>query len=94
MHDPATAHYRAREGTDHRVTVGRTGEGRWCVLDPVKDCVIVVETLTGHDDRKAQAKALALAYAALQQAFQLGLRDHPPLPRRPPAIDEELRWAA
>ena len=90
----ARARYRARDGTDHRVSVDRTPEGRWRVLDSVSDRVIVVETLTGHDDRQAQALAVALDYAAEQQAFQLGLRDHPPLPRRRPALDAEQRWAA
>ena len=64
------------------------------MLDTAADRRIVVETLTGHDDRQAQAQALALDYAAEQQAFQLGLRDHHPLPRRRPAIEPEQRWAA
>ena len=72
MPEPALARYRARDGTDHLVSVDRTPEGRWRVLDTVADRVIVVETLTGHDDRQAQARALALDYAAEQQAFQLG----------------------
>jgi hypothetical protein len=90
----ALARYRARDGTDHLVNVDRTPEGRWRVLDSVADRVIVVDTLTGHDDRQAQAQALALDYAEEQQAFQLGLRDHHPLPRRQPAIEQEQRWAA
>ena len=94
MPNSVTARYRARDGTDHLVRVDRTAEGRWRVLDTVADRVIVVETLTGHDDRQAQARAVALDYAAEQQAFQLGLRDHPPLPSRRPAIEREQRWAA
>ena len=94
MTRPVTARYRARDGTDHLVSVDRTPEGRWCVLDTVAECAIVVETLTGHDDRKAQAQALAIDYAAEQQAFQLGLRDHHPLPTRRPATEPEQRWAA
>ena len=90
----ALARYHARDGTDHLVNVDRTAEGRWRVLDTVADRVIVVETLTGHDDRQAQARAVALDYAAEQQAFQLGLRDHPPLARRRPTIEEEQPWAA
>jgi hypothetical protein len=78
---PAAA-YRARDGTDHLVNVDRTPEGRWCVLDAVADCLIIVETLTGHDDRRAQVRALALDYAGEQQAFQVGLRAHDPLPER------------
>ena len=94
MRDPVTARYRARDGTEHLVSVDRTSEGRWCVLDHDADRALVVETLTGHDDRRPQAQALALDYAAEQQAFQLGLRDHHPLPRRRPAIEPEQRWAA
>ena len=94
MPHPATARYRTRDGTEHLVSAARTTEGRWCVLDTVAGSAIVVETLTGHDDRKAQAQALALDYAAEQQAFQLGLRDHHPLPTRRPVIEQERRWAA
>ena len=94
MTHPVTARYRARDGTEHSILTGRTAEGRWRVLDTVADCAIVVETLTGHDDRQAQAHALALDYAAEQQAFELGVRDHHPLPRRRPAIEQEQRWAA
>ena len=90
----ALVRYRARDGTDHHVIVERTPEGRWRVLDTVTDRVVVVETLTGHDDRQAQARALALDYAAEQQAFQLGLRGHHPLPTRRPATEPEQRWAA
>jgi hypothetical protein len=93
---PVTARYRARDGTHHLVTVGRTSEGGWRVLDTSADSAIVVETLTGHDDRQAPAQAQALArdYAAEQQAFQLGLRAHDPLPKPRPAIEQERRWAA
>ena len=94
MAHPVTARYRARDGTDHLVSVGRSPEGRWRVFDTAADTVIVVETLTGHDDRQAQARAVAVDYAAEQQAFQLGLRDHHPLPGRRPAIEPEQRWAA
>jgi hypothetical protein len=90
----ALARYRARDSTDHCVSVDRTPEGRWRVLDTVADRVTVVETLTGHDDRQAQARAVGLDYAAEVQAYELGLRDHHPLSRRRPAIEQEQRWAA
>jgi len=93
MSHSATARYRARDGT-HRVSAARTPKGRWCVLDTVADRVIVVETLTGRGDCRAQAQALALDYAAEQQAFQLGLRAHDPLPKHRPAIEQDQRWAA
>ena len=90
----ALARYRARDGIHHLVRVDRTPEGRWRVLDTVADRFVVVETLTGHDDRQAQARAVALDYAAEQQAFQLGLRDHHPLATRRRASAQEQRWAA
>ena len=90
----ALARYRARDGTHHLVSVDRTPEGRWCVLDTVAECAIVVETLTGHDDRQAQAQALARDYAEEQQAFQLGRRAYDPLPKSRPPIEQEQRWAA
>ena len=91
---PITARFRAQAGTDHLVSIDRTPEGRWRVLDTVADTSIVVETLTGHDDRQAQARAVALDYAAEQQAFQLGLRTHDPLPKPRPATEKEQQWAA
>jgi hypothetical protein len=94
MPDTVTPSYRARDGTEHHVIVGRTPEGRWRVLDTAADTAIVVETLTGHDDGHAQALALACDYAAEQQAFELGLRAYDPLPRPEPVIEQEQRWAA
>ena len=94
MTQPVTARYRARDGTDHLVPIDRTPEGRWRVLDSTAEQAIVVETLTGHDDRKAQAHALAIDYAAEQQLFHLGLRAHDPLLRPESVIERERRWAA
>jgi hypothetical protein len=94
MPNLTSARYRARDGTHHLVTLGRTPEGRWRVLDTASGTTVVVETLTGHDDRRAQAHALALDYAAEQQAFQLGLRAHDPLPKRRSVVEQEQRWAA
>jgi hypothetical protein len=69
MPDPVTAaRYRARDGTEHQVLVERSAAGRWRVLDAVDDDAIVVDTLTGLDDRLDQAVALARDYAAEQQA--------------------------
>ena len=94
MTHPVTARYRARDGTDHLVSVGRSPEGRWRVFDTAADTAIVVETLTGHDDRQAHAQALARDYAEEQQAFQLGRRAYDPLPKSRPPIEQEQRWAA
>ena len=81
MPNRVTARYRARDGTEHVVLVDRTPEGRWQVLDRAGGDTLVVETLTGHDDRLAQAEALARDYAAEQQAYHDGERLEDPLPR-------------
>jgi hypothetical protein len=94
MPDPVTSGFRARDGTLHHVGVERMPEGRWRVLDSTADTTIVVETLTGHDDRQVQAHALARDYAAEQQAFALGRRDYDPLPRPESIIEQERQWAA
>jgi hypothetical protein len=96
MPDPATAAcYRARDGTEHRVLVERSAAGRWRVLDAVDDDdAIVVDTLTGQDDRLDQAAALARDYAAEQQAHHDGARLDDPLPRHRPDDGEERSCAA
>jgi hypothetical protein len=93
MTNHLTARYRARDGTEHRVLARRTPEGRWQVLDRNGKHTRVVETLTGHDDRLAQAEALARDYAGEQQAYHDGelLTDPLPAVRQP---GEEHRWAA
>lgn len=68
------------------VLVTRDPAGRWQVLDGAGSETVVVETLTGHDDRLDQALALARDYAAEQQAFQDGSRESDPFPR-PLSID-------
>jgi len=40
---------------------------------------VLIETLTGHDDRIDQARALALDYAGEKAAFHAGERDSDPL---------------
>jgi hypothetical protein len=95
MPDPfSAARYRARDGTEHQVLVERSAAGRWRVLDAVDDDAIVVDTLTGQNDRLDQAAALARDYAAEQQAHHDGARLDDPLPRREPAAGEEPSCAA
>jgi glucose dehydrogenase len=94
MPNHATARYRARDGTEHKVLVQRTPEGRWRVLDRRGDQTVVVETLTGHDDRLTQAEALARDYAAEQQAYHGGQRLENPLPKPGRDDGEEQPWAA
>jgi hypothetical protein len=94
MLNTVAAHYRAADGSTHEVVVARTPEGRWRVLDVVPAATLIVETLTGYDDRSAQAEALAREYASEQQAFHDGRRDSDPLPRPEPASSEDRPWAA
>src|SRR3954454_1513743 len=68
-------------GEWHEVLVTRDACGRWQVLDATGSEIVVVETLTGHDDRLDQALAVARDYAAEQHAFQDGSRHDAPLPR-------------
>jgi hypothetical protein len=94
MPNTVTARYRARDGSEHRVAVERTPEGRWRVLDIAGDTTVLVETLTGHDDRLDQANALARDYAAEQDDYHRGNRADDPL--RGPGRDDagEASWAA
>jgi hypothetical protein len=95
MPDPFTAaRYHARDGTEHHVLIERSEDGRWRVLDAVGDDAIVVDTLTGQDDRLDQAAALARDYAAEQQAHHNGQRLDDPLPKPQPEPGEERSCAA
>jgi hypothetical protein len=80
-----SAHYSSALGY-HDVMVRRDAAGRWQVLDVNGPRMIVVETLTGHDDRLDQAEALARDYAEQQQAYRDGRRSDPlPRPQAPSA---------
>ena len=62
----------------HRLDDG----GRWQVFDASPTPrLVLVETLTGHDDRVDQAEALAVDYAGEQTAYLAGRRETAPLPR-------------
>jgi hypothetical protein len=86
--------HRAGDGSEHLVAVERTPEGRWRVLDIADGNVVVIDTLTGHDDRLAQAEALARDYAAEQDAYHRGVRAGDPLPRPVRDDTDESPWAA
>ena len=77
------ARYRARDGTEHRVLIRRHPTGGWRVLD-VGETTFIVETLTGSDDRLAQAEALARDYASRAAGL-------PPGPARGPAAARAAR---
>jgi hypothetical protein len=95
MPDPViAARYHASDGTEHRVLPERSPDGRWRVVNAVEDDAIVVDTLTGHDDRLDQAAALARDYAAEQQGRHDGERLVDPLPKPQAEANEERSWAA
>ena len=71
-------------GRRHEVRVRRDHVGRWQVIDAGPELLILVETLTGHDDRRPQACALARDFAEQRSAFLRGERDSDPLPRLEP----------
>jgi hypothetical protein len=81
MPDIVTARYRARDGSEHLVSVRRTREGRWRISDITDRETRIVEELAGIDDRLAQAEALARDYASEQAAYHRGDRLEDPLPR-------------
>jgi hypothetical protein len=83
-----TARYRDAAGRDHQLRLEHAPCGRWRVLDVGPGGERLIEELCGHDDRRAQAEALARDYA--QQAA-LAARGQRPADRDD---DDVLRWAA
>jgi hypothetical protein len=63
------------------VAVARDAAGRWLVADHGRDDTLVVEILTGHDDRLDQAIAVARDYVGQKQAYHDGRREDDPLLR-------------
>lgn len=76
----------------HAVYIALDDGGRWQVFDASPARLVLVETLTGHDDRIDQAQALAVDYAGEQAAYHAGRRESDPLPR-PPVITPGQRAA-
>ena len=74
------AGYRSPDGW-HAVYIALDEAGRWQIFDASAAGLVLVETLTGHDDLVSQAEALALDYAREQAAYRAGRRDSCPLPR-------------
>lgn len=62
MPTPVTARYRDTAARWHNVVVRQTRDGHWQVLD-ITRLVRVVETLTGCEEGRPQAEALARDYA-------------------------------
>jgi hypothetical protein len=75
-----SAGYAAPDGW-HAVYIALDEGGRWRVFDASAAQLVLVETLTGHDDRIDQAQALAVDYARERAAYHAGGRKSDPLPR-------------
>jgi len=82
--DDVTARYRDGAGVEHELRLERSPRGFWRVLDVGPDGARLVEELTGANDHRPQAQALARDYA--QQA---ALAAH-----GPPDDEHEVVWAA
>jgi hypothetical protein len=94
MPPPRTAARYVARSAEHDVVVLRTGAGRWRVLDLADGETVHVESLLGHDDRRAQAIALALDYAHQMQLYCDGARLDHPLPSKRPDAPREPACAA
>ena len=80
-----TAHYRDGAGVEHQMRIERSPTGRWRVLDITAAGARVVEELTGHDDHRPQAEALARDYAEQAALAARG---------RPEGDEDDVVWAA
>jgi hypothetical protein len=63
MADTLTARYRDAAGVEHRMRLERSPSGCWRVLDVGPHESVLVEELSGRDDHRPQADALARDYA-------------------------------
>jgi hypothetical protein len=79
-----TARYRDAAGITHHMRVERSPSGYWRVLDVGPTGAQLVEELTGYDDHRPQAEALARDYAQQAELAARGGRDD----------DVEVIWAA
>jgi hypothetical protein len=74
------ARYRDADGTVHDIVVRRSTQGAWEILDVSPAHTRLVDSLTGFDDGRPEAEAVARDYASQQ--------------RRPPGGPDELGYAA
>jgi hypothetical protein len=63
MPNPATASYRDAAGGRHDIVVRETAGGAWEILDTTPDRTRVVDTLSGYDEGRPHAEAVARDYA-------------------------------
>jgi hypothetical protein len=61
------ARYQDAAGTVHDILVRRTPQGAWEILDTTPTHTRLVETLTGFDEGRAEAEAVARDNAAQHQ---------------------------
>jgi hypothetical protein len=64
MPNPATASYHDAAGGRHDIVVRETAEGAWQILDTTPESTLVVDTLSGYDEGRPHAEAVARDYAA------------------------------
>jgi len=64
MREPEIGSYRDAEGARHVVAVRKNGDGAWHVLDldVDADTAHIVDTLSGDEDGRPQAEAIARDY--------------------------------
>jgi hypothetical protein len=70
-----SARYRDAAGIEHHMRLERAPNGYWRVLDASPAGIELVEELTGHDDRRPQAEALARDYATQAEVAAHGPHD-------------------
>ena len=61
------ARYRDPGGTVHDIIVRRTEQGAWEILDTSPARTHLVDSLSGFDDGRPEAEAVARDYASQQQ---------------------------
>jgi hypothetical protein len=81
-HPLPAARYRDADGTVHDIVVRRSPQGAWEILDTSPAHTHLVDSLSGFDDGRPEAEAVARDYASQQQR------------PRPPGDSDELGFAA
>jgi hypothetical protein len=74
MADTLTARYRDATGVEHRMRLERSPSGCWRVLDVGPHETVLVGGLSGRDDHRPQAEALARDYATQAELAARGAR--------------------
>jgi hypothetical protein len=83
MKQPKIGSYRDADGTEHQLVVSETADGGWHVLDldVDDDTASVIETLSGGEDGRPQAEAIARDYlTTVSTARDAGRTPRDPIP--------------